>query len=251
MLKYTYRWFNMKKIESTQTRINDEKEIIEFIKKIIVSYYPIVDDRLDILTNYPTPTLDICFNFFEENNKQMTQIYFLKGTETLRKGTSEELIVNGYVCPSLIINLISFILKGHDVIRSIRYIQDNISVTFQVNLTEQNMKGISCGLISLNLEYHFCKEKEQEINTMLKNIFSTFFFELKDTPLYQKELEKYCDTLKASLTKEEIIMLLSMLEKENLNELLRHLPNDLFLSLYNNNQELKKEDTPQTRKRIL
>ena len=54
----------MKKIESTQTRINDEKEIIEFIKKIIVSYYPIVDDRLDILTNYPTPTLDICFNFF-------------------------------------------------------------------------------------------------------------------------------------------------------------------------------------------
>ncbi len=242
----------MTNLEKKKTSLSyeKEKEIIELIKKVIVSYYPIIDNRLDILMSNPTPTLDICFNFFEENGKQITQIYFLKGTETVRQGTLEEFIINGYVSPNLIINLIFFLLKDHDIIRSLNHTQDNISVTFQVNLTEQNMKGISCGLISLNLEYHFCKDKEQEINKMLKNIFSTFFFELKNTPLYQRELEKYCDIIRTSLTKEEMIILLNMLEKENLNQLLHYLPNDLFLTLYNNYKNDKPEDTPQTRKRI-
>lgn len=109
----------MTNLEKKKTSISyeKEKEIIELIKKVIVSYYPIIDNRLDILMSNPTPTLDICFNFFEENGKQITQIYFLKGTETVRQGTLEEFIINGYVSPNLIINLIFFLLKDHDIIR--------------------------------------------------------------------------------------------------------------------------------------
>ena len=90
------------------------------------------------------------------------------------------------------------------------------------------------------------------MNSLLKKIFLRFFYELKNTTLYQKEYQNYCafirEDFRANATEEEIKALLNTLSKDDLINLITNMPNESFLSLY---QTFKKEeDSPFIRKRI-
>ena len=240
--------------ENSKINAQKDKEMLELIKKVILSHFPIIEDRIDILLRNPAPALDINFNLGEDNNKEMTQIYFLKGTTSFKTKIAEEIIANGYINPSLIIDLISFILKDHDIITTFNYTSNEITLNFNVDLKEQNTKGISCSTISLNLDLTFCPKKEDMINIILKIIWSHFFYKLKNTTAFQEEYQKYCNNLRQEVaqtsTKEELEQLLSLLNKEELTNLLYKIPNGLFLILYDKLKESKKEDIPFERKRI-
>lgn len=242
----------LEEMNKSEINFQKEKELLEEIKKIILGYYPVIEDRMDLLFAPQRPALDIHFQCYEENQKKETQISFLKGIESLRLSTSEKIWLDDYVSSNLIIELISFLLQDHDVISSFWKNSNEIDLTFKVDLKETNSRGISCGEIGLTINYRFCPEKEVLMNSLLKKIFLRFFYELKNTTLYQKEYQNYCafirEDFRANATEEEIKALLNTLSKDDLINLITNMPNESFLSLY---QTFKKEeDSPFIRKRI-
>lgn len=242
----------LEQMNKSEVNFQKEKELLEEIKKIILGYYPVIDNRMDLLFAAQRPALDICFYYYEADQKKETQISFLKGTESVKLNTSEKIWLDDYVSSNLIIELISFLLQDHDVISSFWKNSNEIELTFKIDLKEANSRGISCGEIGLKIDYYSCPEKEALMNSLLKKIFLHFFYELKNTTLYQKEYQNYCAFIKedfrANTTEDELRALLNTLSKDDLMNLITNMSNESFLSLY---QTFKKEEkSPFLRQRI-
>lgn len=224
-----------------------DKEILQRIKDIILNRFPVLDDRLDILFTNPRPSMKIFMNFSEYDNKEFTQISFSFGTELFKKSVPESLKVDGLISNDVLISIISFILDDHDVIKSINKFEKNIFLSFEVDLRNDNMKGMGCGEIELELDFKFCPNPEEALNSYLKTIVNSFYEKLKHTETFKREYNKYCLLAKEkiinSLTQDELYSLVSLLDNKDLCEMLLNLSNERFIEIYNEfeNQKARKK----------
>lgn len=221
-----------------------DNEILNTIKGVILKYYPVLENRLDVLFSYPSPTLDIYINFNNYDNKNHTQFTFGVGSEVLNCGTPDSIMVDGLVSSKVIVDLIGFILSDHDIISSINKTDKQINLSFKVNMKDENMCGIGCGEIKLNLEFYTYENHKELLDSYLNIIVTSFFDKLKNTESFKREYNDYCLMVKEKvinfLTEEQLHIFINMLNNEDLCEMLFNMPNDRFIEVYENFQNQKK-----------
>lgn len=178
--------------------INKEREelIIEKIKDILIKKHPIVEDRLAITSKYPSPQFDIDILFINDKNTDYTIIRFLDGSEAARTSIDNEIIINGLINPSTINELIYNILLDHDYISHSSLTSSEMNISFKYDLRENNLKGISCGVITLNLYFKSHPEEEQLQDLYSKEIIKLYEPELSRAFSLNNELTDKIKTLK-------------------------------------------------------
>jgi len=225
--------------------LNNDEEIIKAIQNIILSKHPIIENRIDILFNYPSPVMDIILNFYsDKNNDKFTQILFCDGNENMRCGISEQLFINDYISIDVLCNLIHYILSDHDHIKSISKENDLIKLVFGVDVKNENIKGISCGDINLQLDFKKLDEHNKVSDYYLREIVNCFYDQLKYTDSFRREYNEYCLLLKEkfvnSLTDRELYDFIEMLDSNDLHSLLLNMCNERFIELYD---DFKRKNT--------
>jgi len=220
---------------------NNDAEILKCIKEIILDRHPIVEDRLSIL--YPsfreprTPEMEIWFNFYQIEDKTITQISFLDGTLFHKESIPEVININGLISKTLICDLISYLLIDHDCFKNIYRNDTIIELSMIVDGRDENMHGISCGEINLKFDFHLHHDSNLLLKEYLKVITATFYEKLKGTSSFKKEFSNYCDFLKSefinSSTIEELKGFIELLNSNDLCDLIFSIPNDHFVQLYN------------------
>ena len=231
---------NMEKLELDY---NNDNEILKIIIDIILKRHPIVNDRVDILFEYPRTSMDIIFRFYEVEDKQYTRIYFTDGTDITKYSIPEQLIINNLVSTKMLCNLIYYILNDHDHIKNIS-IQDNfISLSFDVNMNDDNMNGISCGDINLRLDFCCINDSRLLINDYLTNIISNFYDKLKHVKSFNEQYNKYRsllqDNIINSMSDEELHDFINLLDNYDLCNMLLGISNEHFFELYDDFKKQK------------
>ena len=69
--------------------IKQNKDLVTYVKNIILKYCPYVDDRLSILGDIKSPEIEIDINIY--NNE--TQVMFLFGSVNFKQSISEQIII--------------------------------------------------------------------------------------------------------------------------------------------------------------
>lgn len=234
----------MKKYELSYDK---DDEIVKIIKNIILSRYLILEDRMDVLFKNPRPAMDINLYFYKDgNDNDFTEIMFTDGTENSKCSMPERISINGLISFQTITNLIYFILSDHDYIKDIYKNVSEFKLSFDINLNDDNIHGVSCGTIGLRLDFSSYPSHEELLNNYIKIIINNFYNELKYTENFKREYNKYC-----SLTKEKIINSLSeddlhlfthLLNYEELCNILLNIPNDRFIELYDEFENKKRNE---------
>lgn len=221
-----------------------DNEILNLVKEVILKQYPILQDRLDVLLIYPRPTMSIILNFNNYNNKNSTEFMFGVGTDTFSSSIPKSINVDGLVSTKFIVDLISYILSDHDIISSINKKYGQIKLSFDVDMKDENMSGISCGTITLYLDFSCYDNYEELLDKYLNVIVTTFFDKLKNTESYKREYDESCLMIKKnvinSLSEEQLRIFINMLNNEDLCAILLNMPNDRFIEVYENFQNQKK-----------
>ena len=228
----------MKKIEQNQ--------IIEKIKNIIFKYYPIEENRIDSLMNGRNSEMDIDF-IFNGNSINETTINVFNGNK-FSKTLVEKNSIKGLVDKQIIIELISFILSDHDVISNFYYNDKRIVLLFNVDLRENNMKGIGCQNILLTLDFSEHINFNQITDEYLYEIINNFYEKIKNTEQFKKDYDCFLDELKTAiimdLSSKELSNIFKSLNEEDMRNILLNMSSDDFTDLYTNceksNQLVKK-----------
>ena len=233
---------------------NNDEEILNCIKKIILNRHPIVQNRLDILYPYfdqpLTPEMEIDFRFHKINDNDITHILFLDGTDNHKESIHESITINGLISKKAIYDLINYLLTDHDWIKNICKYDTYFQIPMDVGGCEENMHGISCGEINLKFDFYRHPNKQKMLNEYLKFIAINFYEQLKNTSSVKRELSNYCDLVKKefinSLTDDNLKSFFCLLNNEDLYNLIFSLPNNRFIELYN--EYIKQEDQKQLTK---
>lgn len=219
--------------------IGSNDEILDNIKKIILSRHPIVDDRLDFLTG--NSNMNINIDFYSEPNVT-TNIMFLDGTDNYSSSVPERIEINNLININTINEIIRFLISDHDIIRSINKSETEIRLQFVVNLCNDNLKGISCSTIGLSLNFYRYANHEEIINMYFKSIVKEFINQLTHTEWYKEEYKKYCIKTKAqiinSFNEEDLQTIFGLLTNEDRCNLLFNMPDDRFSEIYSELQTL-------------
>lgn len=223
-----------------------DAEIVENVEQIILNQYPKLENRMDILYSSPRPAMDIDIRFYKDEERgERTSILFLNGTDSVKKGIDEYIIVDGLLPVKSLCGIISFLLSDHDRIGNINRDEDKIEMTFVVDMRDDNMQGMGCGTIGLELNFYQYKNYESLQENYLCGIVGNFFEQLKDTSSYRREYNKYCFFRKQVIindfTEEELHQFMSLLDNKDLCQMLLGLPNDRFLEVYDTFSNIKEQ----------
>lgn len=215
--------------------IGSNDEILDNIKKIILSRHPIIDDRLAFLLKSKS-SMDININFYNEHNG-ITNIMFLDGTDNYKSSIPEQININNLIDINTINEIIIFLISDHDTISSIYKTETEINLKFVVNLKDEISKGISCCTFGLSLDFYGYDNHEEILNKYFKSIVSTFINKLTHTSWYQQEYTNYINIEKTkiinSLSEENLKALFDLLTNEDRCEMLLEMPNERFAEIYN------------------
>lgn len=216
--------------------LDDKKcNVIDIIQGIILKYCPLTNDRLFLMDDFrKTPEFDIQMIF----DKEESFICFLFGTSSFKSGIIEQLKINKYIDFNELSNLLNFILADHEFIKSINIDKNSLNMIFSINWTNESIKGISCGDITLNMNF---KNNLDLMKQYIIYIFETYSDYLEKTPSFISMKNKYLNSVKEkyldSLSKDELLAILHNLEESQLRELTYNLDNDIFLNLVKNEQQ--------------
>lgn len=227
-----------------------DAEIVEAVKQIMLNQYPKLENRMDILFDYPNPAMDIAIRFYKDEKRgERTRIQFLNGHENAKISMSEYIIIDGLLSLKALCDIISFLLSDHDRIGNINRDESKINMTFVVDMRDDNMQGVGCGPIGLELDFHQYKNYESLQKSYLKVIAGNFYEQLKGTPSFRREYNEYCSFRKQviinSFTEETLHQFIRLLDNKDLCELLLELPNDRFLEVYDTFSNTKEQEGKQ------
>ena len=201
------------------------EELVTYVKSIILKYCPYADDRLSILGNAKSPEIDIEVNIRDNQ----TQVMFLLGNNSFKQSIPEQIIIPYIIEFEEISEIIDFILGDHEHIKNINLYNNSIRLNFAINWTDESIKGINCGDIGLNLKFNNIELEKQ----YLYLLFQKYYTFLEKTPSFKKIKNEYINGVKQSyfntLDKSQLISLLSIMDENELKELLYNLDNDTFI----------------------
>lgn len=242
----------LNKMELIELNKDDEKKVLDYIKEIILNRHPIVEDRLDILQPYygqpETPEMDITFGFYNIEGQDVTRITFMDGTRPAKRGIPEKIKYNGLIPVSVIYDLFYFLLEDHDHISSISRSDQfhHFDVSFDVDGRDDNMHGISCGRIKVELDLNHYPNNEKLYLYYLNSIVSTFYEALKETDMMKAEFANCCRIVKQSffdsLSEEELRDFIASVESRDLYGVIMSLPDNRFIELFNQYNKTSKTE---------
>lgn len=208
------------------------EEILNQIKSVITTLHPYTDNRLPILLKYPNPSMDIKFYFYPNQ----TIITFLDGIETKKNSISRKIELPFIVGPNLINNLVAMLLQDHDYISNLVKSSDNLNIGTDVELSLDNISGIACGTINVELDFHGYPNSEELLNGYYDSLVCAFYDQVKGIPSFKYQLEDVGESVKkdvtVNLTKEEMLGILSNLSEEELHRIVNKLSVPVFMKAY-------------------
>ena len=212
------------------------EELVIYVKSIILKYCPYVDDRLFILCDAKSPAFDIEVNIRDNQ----TQVMFLFGNNSFKQNIPEQIIIPYSIEFDEISEIINFILRDHEYIQNINLYNNSIGLNFAINWTGESIKGISCGNIELNLKFNNIELKKQ----YLYLVFLKYYVFLEKTSSFKKIKNEYINSVKQSyinaLDKSQLMSLISVMDENELKELLHNLDNDTFIKYTAENESQTK-----------
>lgn len=201
------------------------EDLFAYVKSIILTYCPYSNDRLSILGNIKSPEIDIEVNIRDNQ----TQVMFLFGNNSFKQSIPEQIIIPYIIEFDEISEIIDFILEDHEYIQNINLYNNSIGLNFAINWTDKSIKGISCGNVGLNLKFNNNELEKQ----YLYLLFQKYYAFLEKTSSFKKIRNEYINSVKQSyinaLDKSQLISLLSVMNENELKELLHNLDNDTFI----------------------
>ena len=202
------------------------EDLFAYVKSIILTYCPYSNDRLSILGNIKSPEIDIEVNIRDNQ----TQVMFLFGNNSFKQSIPEQIIIPYIIEFDEISEIIDFVLEDHEYIQNINLYNNSIGLNFAINWTDKSIQGIDCGDIGLNLKFNNNIELKKQYLYLL---FQKYCFVLEHTPSFKKIKNEYINSVKQSyinaLDKSQLISLLSVMNENELKELLHNLDNDTFI----------------------
>ena len=114
-----------------------------------------------------------------------------------------------------------------------------------INLCDKNMHGISCGDITLKLDFSKHSNCSNILNDYFRAIIMTFRDKLENTEIFQREFSKYCRAVKNdfinSLSIDQLREFVSLFDMEDLCRIIADLPDTSFIELYEEYQNKNPE----------
>lgn len=210
--------------------------LILFIKNIILKYCPYVENRISILGKAKAPQFDINIDIKNEE----TQIMFLFGNNNFKQSIDEKVEISRIITFNEIKDIIDYILSDHEIVKELYIYNNELNLNFAINWTDENLKGINCGDIAIQIRFNDSNlEKDY-----LYLLFKTYYSYLIKVPAFQKVRDNYIYKEKEfyfeNLNKNELINFLNMLNEDELRKLLLDLNNDTFIKYYDNDKEKSK-----------
>ena len=203
--------------------IEKSDDLISFIKKVILSYCPIVENRMDM----ELPDMDI----YVSNRQGGSSVLFLVGDRNY-KTSSKDIARTSYVISAEeIIPIIDFLLKDGHIFFGIEIMDLNVNISFLINWNNETISGISCQEIKLMVDFY----KEEQKASYLLQLFEKYYELLKDVKSFKKLERDYFSGKKQqfleSLNREGMQDLLCCMTDDELRGLLENMTIDTFLRL--------------------
>ena len=200
------------------------EDIVSFTEKIILKYFDIKEDRLDIMKDAKAPELLIDFDI----SKEESYVSFLVGTRNYKHSIPESISLDYPVNFYKIKEIIDYILEDHKHI-NFNINKNSLDITFRINWSNEAIKGLYCDQIDLNFNfYNNTKLRDSYINSFLK----TYFDELKDVPLFKQMKDEFISQCKSSYfsskNKKQMLELLENISEDELRSLLYKIDDDTF-----------------------
>ncbi len=226
--------------------ITKEKEIAERIINIINELHPVKTPRIDL--NMPSskrPSTDIIINLIEKDNMPYTFISVLDGTESYKSIASNgNLTTNNFLDVNALKILIDYLLANFPIVYSFNVNSNSISfiLSFSKNNDFYITPGISLENISLEIRITDLK-LEKQLKEYLIFIISTYHNELKQTPYWQENIQKYKEKLLFETEYKYIMNIISHLNEDEIRKLLVNISNERFIEIMNDtiSKEIKLE----------
>ena len=226
--------------------ITKEKEIAERIINIINELHPVKTPRIDL--NMPSskrPSTDIIINLIEKDNMPYTFISVLDGTESYKSIASNgNLTTNNFLDVNALKILIDYLLANFPIVYSFNVNSNSISfiLSFSKNNYFYITPGISLENISLEIRITDLK-LEKQLKEYLIFIISTYHNELKQTPYWQENIQKYKEKLLFETEYKYIMNIISRLNEDEIRKLLVNISNERFIEIMNDtiSKEIKLE----------
>ena len=226
--------------------ITKEKEIAERIINLINELHPVKTPRIDL--NMPSskrPSTDIFIDLVEHDNMPYTFISVLDGTESYKSIASNgNLTTNNFLDVNTLKLLIDYLLANFPVVYSFNV--NSSAVSFALSFSKNNdfyiTPGISLENISLEIRITDLK-LEKQIKEYLIFIISTYHNELKQTPYWQENIQKYKEKLLFEMEYKYIMNIISHLNEDEMRKLLVNISNERFIEIMReiNSKEAKLE----------
>ncbi len=196
-----------------------------FIKSVILKYCPYMEDRLSLLGNAMAPQLDIEISI----NNDYSQIMFMFGNSNFKTSIPERASIPYIISFEEICEIVDFLLKDHELIKNIDFLNKNLNLQFAINWTDKSVQGVYCGDIGLNLNFEDFEVKKQYLYLLLQR----YYTHLEQAPAFKNIKDKFISNMKYSyfdtLDKAELMVLLNEMSESELKELLRNIDNDTFI----------------------
>lgn len=213
--------------------IQNQDDLISYIKNVIIKYCPYIENRFKILGNLNAPQLDI--EIYVCNND--SQIMFMFGNYGSKSSISERATTSYVISFNEICDIINFILNDHEIIKDINFNNSKIDLTFAINWTDKSINGINCSDIGLNLYFEDIELKNQ----YLYLLFQKYYIQLEQVTSFKNMKNEYITNIKNSyfenLNKEQLLGVLNEMSEKDLKELLNNMDNDIFIKYANNDKD--------------
>ena len=226
--------------------ITKEKDIAERIINLINELHPVKTPRVDLdIPSFKRPSTDIFIGLVEEDNMPFTFISVLDGTESYKSSAAKgELTTNQFLSINTLKILIDYLLANFPVVYKFNVNSNSISFTlsFSKNNDFYITPGISLENISLEIRITDLK-LQKKLKEYLVFILSTYYAELKQTPYWQENIEKYKKKIFFEMEYGYIMDFVSLLSEEEIRELLVNITNERFIEIMRdmNSKEIKLE----------
>lgn len=226
--------------------ITKEKEIAERIINLINKLHPVKTPRVDLdMPSFKRSATDIIINLVEKDNMPYTFISVLDGTESCKSSAENgELITNNFLNISTLKILIDYLLANFPVVYSFNVSSNSISFTlsFSKNNDFYITPGISLESISIEIRITDLK-LEKQLKEYLIFIISSYQNELKQTPYWQENIQKYKEKMLFEMKYEYLINIISHLNEDEIRKLLVNISNERFIEIIRdmNSKEIKLE----------
>ena len=226
--------------------ITKEKEIAERIINLINELHPVKTPRIDL--NMPSskrPSTDIFIDLVEHDNMPYTFISVLDGTESYKSRASNgNLTTNNFLDVNTLKLLIDYLLANFPVVYSFNVNSSAVScaLSFSKNNDFYITPGISLENISLEIRITDLK-LEKQLKEYLIFIINTYHNELKQTPYWQENIQKYKEKLLFEMEYKYIMNIISRLNEDEMRKLLVNISNERFIEIMReiNSKEAKLE----------